>query len=89
MGHDGDVLFKQATGDLFTAAGVFIKNVHCPKGSAAFGLLGIDRQGRLSCRGCSRQIHDVRHKTEAEVVALVQADPQACLLLSRRNLTLL
>jgi hypothetical protein len=83
------VLFKQATGDLFTAAGVFIKNVHCPKGSAAFGLLGVDRQGRLSCRGCSRQIHDVRHKTEAEVVALVQAEPKACLMLDRRHLNLL
>lgn len=82
------VIFKQATGDLFTAAGVFIKNVHCPKGSAALGLLGVDRRGRLSCRGCSRRIHDVRLKTEAQVVALAQADPNACLLLSRRNLTL-
>lgn len=82
------MLFKQATGDLFTAAGVFIKNVHCPKGTAALGLLGVDGRGRLSCRGCSRRIHDVRLKTEAQVVALVQADPKACLLISRRNLTL-
>ncbi len=83
------MLFNQVNGDLFTAAGVFIKNVHCPKGSVAFGLLGVDRQGRLSCRGCSRQIHDVRHKTEAEVVALVQAEPKACLLLDRRDLDLI
>lgn len=83
-----DVLFKQATGDLFTEAGVFIKNVHCPKGTASLGLLGVDGRGRLSCRGCSRRIHDVRLKTEAQVVDLVQADPKACLLLSRRNLTL-
>lgn len=83
------MLFKQATGDLFTAAGVFIKNVHCPKGVAAFGLLGVDNRGRLSCRGCSRQIHDVRQKTEAQVVALVKADSNACLLLSRRKLTLI
>ncbi len=83
------MLFKQATGDLFTASGVFIKNVHCPKGLAAFGLLGVDRSGRLSCRGCSRQIHDVRQKTEAQVVALVKDDPRACLLLSRRKLTLI
>ncbi len=83
------MLFKQATGDLFTAAGVFIKNVHCPKGVAAFGLLGVDRSGRLSCRGCSRQIHDLRQKTEAQVVALVKDDPCACLLLSRRKLTLI
>lgn len=82
------MFFKQATGDLFTAAGVFIKNVHCPKGTTALGLLGVDGRGRLSCRGCSRRIHDVRLKTEAQVVALVQADPNACLLLSRRNLTL-
>lgn len=83
------MLFKQANGNLFTAAGVFIKNVHCPKGSAAFGLLGFNRQGLLSCRGCSRQIHDVRHKAEAEVVALVQTDPKACLLLDRRRLNLI
>ncbi len=83
------MLFKQATGDIFTASGVFIKNVHCPKGVAAFGLLGVDRSGRLSCRGCSRRIHDVRQKTEAQVVALVKDDPRACLLLSRRKLTLI
>jgi hypothetical protein len=83
------VLFKQATGDLFTAAGVFIKNVHCPKGPSALGLLGVDRSGRLSCRGCSRQIHDVRQKTEVQVVALVKSDPNACLLLSRLKLTLI
>ena len=82
------MLFKQATGDLFTATGVFIKNVHCPKGSAALGLLGVDRLGRLSCHGCSRRIHDVRLMSEAQVVALVQADPKACLLLDRRNLLL-
>jgi hypothetical protein len=82
------VLFKEATGDLFTAAGVFIKNVHCPKGAAAVGLLGVDGRGRLSCHGCSRRIHDVRLKTEAQVVALVKADPKACLLLDRRNLSL-
>ncbi len=82
------MLFRQDTGDLFTVAGVFIKNVHCPKGSAALGLLGVDRIGRLNCRGCSRRIHDVRLKSEAQVVALVQADPKACLLLSRQNLTL-
>ncbi len=89
MGHNEDVLFKQATGDLFTAAGVFIKNVHCPKGPAALGLLGVDRKGRLTCEGCSRRIHDVRLKTEAQVVALVKADPQACLLLNRRDLSLI
>ena len=83
------MLFKQATGDLFTAAGVFIKNVHCPKGVAAFGLLGVDRSGRLSCRGCSRQIHDVRQKTEAQVVALVKDDPRACLLLRKRDLSII
>jgi hypothetical protein len=83
------VLFKQANGDLFTAAGVFIKNVHCPKGSAAFGLLSVDRKGRLTCEGCSRRIHDVRLKTEAQVVALVKADPRACLLLNRRDLSLI
>lgn len=83
------MLFNQATGDLFTAAGVFIKNVRCPKGPAAFGLLGFDREGRLSCRGCARQIHDVRLKAEAQVVALVQADPKTCLLLSRKKLTLI
>ena len=86
-GHLRDVLFKEATGDLFTAAGTFIKNVHCPRGSAAFGLLGLDRRGRLACRGCARRIHDVRLMSEAEVVALVQADPKACLLLDRRNLS--
>lgn len=83
------MLFKQATGDLFTAAGVFIKNVHCPKGVAAFGLLGVDRSGRLSCRGCSRRIHDTRQMGEVQVVALVKDDPRACLLLSRRKLTLI
>lgn len=83
------MLFNQATGDLFTATGMFIKNVRCPKGSAAFGLLGFDRQGKLSCRGCARPIHDVRLKTEAQVVALVQADPKACLLLDRRRLNLI
>ena len=88
MGHLMVVLFKQATGDLFTAAGVFIKNVHCPKGPAAVGLLGVDGRGRLSCHGCSRRIHDVRLKTEAQVVALVKTDPKACLLLDRRNLSL-
>ncbi len=82
------MLLKQATGDLFTATGVFIKNVHCPKGSAALGLLGVDRRGRLSCQGCSRRIHDVRLRTEAQVVALVKSDPKACLLLDRRNLLL-
>ena len=87
-GHLMVVLFKQATGDLFTAAGAFIKNVHCPKGAAAVRLLGVDGRGRLSCRGCSRRIHDVSLKTEAQVVALVKADPKACLLLDRRNLSL-
>jgi hypothetical protein len=79
---------KEDTGDLFTAAGAFIKNVHCPKGAAAVGLLGVAGRGRLSCHGCSRRIHDVRLKTEAHVVALVKADPKACLLLDRRNLSL-
>lgn len=88
LGHGCVVLFKQATGDLFTAAGVFIRNIHCPKGSSALGLLGVDHRGRLSCHGCSRRIHDVRLKTEAQIVALVKADPKACLLLDRRNLTL-
>ncbi len=83
------MLFKQATGDLFTSAGVFIKNVHCPKGAAAFGLLGVDRQGRLCCRGCSRRIHDVRQMGEAQVLALVKHDANACLLLSRKELTLI
>jgi hypothetical protein len=87
VGHFRDVLFKEATGDLFTAAGTFIKNIHCPRGSAAFGLLGLDRRGRLACRGCSRRIHDVRLMSEGQVVALVKADPKACLLLDRRNLS--
>ena len=82
------MIFKESTGDLFTQAGVFIKRVYCPKGPAAFGLLSVDRHGRLGCRGCSRRIHDTRLMSEAEVVALVEADPKACLLLNRANLTL-
>jgi len=88
MHHGLVVRFDQATGDLFTTKGIFIKKVHCPKGMSALGMLGVDRRGRLSCRGCSRRIHDVRLKTEAQVVALVKADPQACLLLDRRSLSL-
>ena len=82
------MVFKASTGELFTAGGVLIKRIYCPKREVAFGLLGLDRQGRLTCDGCSRRIHDVRLKTEAQVVALVKADPQACLLLDRRSLTL-
>lgn len=82
------MVFNASTGELFTAGGVLIKRIHCPKGESAFGLLGLDSRGRLTCDGCSRRIHDVRLKSEAQVVALVKADPQACLLLDRRSLTL-
>ncbi len=81
------MVFNLSTGDLFTLDGTFIKRVHCPKGYSAFGLLGLDRRGRLTCTGCSRHIHDVRLKSEAEVVALVKAEPNACLLLDARRLS--
>lgn len=81
------MVFNASTGELFTAGGVLIKRIHCPNGDAAFGLLGLDRRGRLTCDGCSRRIHDVRLMSEAQVVALVKADPDACLLLDARRLS--
>lgn len=81
------MLFNASTGELFTAGGALIKRIHCPKGEAAFGLLGLDRQGRLTCDGCSRRIHDARLMTESQVVALVKADPKACLLLDVHRLS--
>lgn len=81
------MVFNASTGELFTAGGVLIKRIHCPKGESAFGLLGLDSRGRLTCDGCSRRIHDVRLKSEAQIVALVASDPNACLLLDVRRLS--
>lgn len=81
------MVFNASTGELFTAGGILIKRIHCPKGEAAFGLLGLDSRGRLNCDGCSRRIHDARPMTEPQVVALVKADPNACLLLDMRKLS--
>jgi hypothetical protein len=81
------VVFNASTGELFTAGGVLIKRIDCPKGDAAFGLLGLDSRGRLTCDGCSRRIHDVRLMSEAQVVALVESDPNVCLLLDVRSLS--
>jgi hypothetical protein len=83
------VVFNASTGDLFTRDGTFIKKVHCPKGGAAFGFIGVDQCGRLSCHGCERRIHDVRLKSDAEVLSLVKADPKACLLLDIHRLSIL
>jgi hypothetical protein len=83
------MLFKESDGDLFTEAGTFIKHIHCPKGRAALGLMTVNEAGQLTCGGCARQIHDIRRKAESEVVEIVTADPTACLLLDRRNLTLI
>lgn len=82
------MVFNTSTGELFTVGGLLIKRIYCPKGDLAFSLLRLDRKGRMTCDGCSRRIHDVRLKSEAQIIALVKADPQVCLLLDRRSLTL-
>lgn len=82
------MIYKESTGELFTQAGVFIKRIHCPKGSRALGLLHVDRTGRLGCLGCSRRIVDVRRMSEQGVVDLVAADPKVCLLLDHAQLSL-
>ena len=66
---------------LYTDSGEFLKTLHCP----------FDRRwermkpaipGVRTCDTCSRRVYDTSPMTDAQLMALLQRDPEACLMVS-------
>ena len=66
---------------LYTDSGEFLKTLHCPF-SKRWELMKPDNPGVRTCDTCSRRVHDTSPMTDAELIALLHHDPEACLMVS-------
>ncbi|WP_395742172.1 hypothetical protein [Prosthecobacter sp.] len=82
--------FNPHTQELFTEEGRLLKRLHCPFRLDWSKLGPTDDPADRRCGICQHTVTDTAQRTEAEVVALLQGNPQACLQvdLSQKNLTL-
>ena len=69
---------------IFTEDGQYLKTIHCPRKVSAATLVRVDYKS-LHCLGCQEVVIDTDYLTEAEVVALIAANADVCLKISRFN----
>ena len=82
--------FNPHTNRLFTDDGRLLKRLHCPFRLDWNKLGPTDDPGARSCHICQHAVTDTAQRTEDELLALMSANPKACLKvdLSQDNLTL-
>jgi len=69
------------TSNLYTDSGQFLKTLRCPLPVKWETMTPLE-EGRRICDGCSRSVHDTSILSDDDLIALLQADPHACLLVS-------
>jgi hypothetical protein len=74
--------FDPTTGDLFTDDGRFLKRLHCPEKMRWEQLSPGTSPAARSCHACEHLVHDTAMMTDQDLVALLQAKPNACLKVS-------
>lgn len=67
---------------LYTDEGVLIKQLHCPYRVSWDALVPTDETAVRRCQKCEKPITDTAGLTDHAVVAIVRADPSACLKVS-------
>jgi hypothetical protein len=82
--------FNPHTNQLFTDDGHLIKRLHCPFRLDWSKLGPTDDPSARNCHICQHAVTDTAQRTEDELLALMSANPKACLKvdLSQDNLTL-
>jgi hypothetical protein len=82
--------FNPVSQSLFTDEGRLIKRLHCPFKLDWSKLRPTDDPAGRSCSVCQHAVTDTAQRTEAELLALLAANPEACLKvdLNQDNLTL-
>lgn len=71
--------FNPHTNRLFTDDGRLIKRLHCPFRLDWSKLGPTDDPASRRCGICQHAVTDTAHRTEAELLALMAENPQACL----------
>lgn len=64
---------------LYADDGRFIKRIHCPLADVPAHLRQFVRTHQDQfCFECKKTVHNINHKTDVDVIALVEAEPDAC-----------
>jgi hypothetical protein len=69
------------TSELYTDTGKFLKTLRCPLPMKWETMTPVEQRWR-TCGECSRSVHDTSILSDDDLVALLQTDPHACLMVS-------
>lgn len=77
--------FDPRTNELFTDDGTFVRRLHCPRQAEWDELQVVPRAGERHCVDCRRPVFDTATMTDAELIALMEWQPAACLAVSPKQ----
>ena len=76
--------FNPSTKALFTNEGILIKKLHCPYG-VKWDSLPREQISYRHCAMCGKNIFDISHMNDKELMGIVENDPKICLKLDISN----